>query len=331
MILRLSSLVFAISVAPLAFCISSSEIPSDTPVNQLVSSANALLAQGNFNDALTYFDVAITRDPTNYLTLFKRGATYLSMGKNNLAGQDFDKVLEIKPDFEGALLQKAKLDSKLGDWAGAKKFYSLAGKKKGPEVTELEEAQGAAVLAIDAEKKKDWEGCVAQADVAIKIASSLGSLRKLRARCRFERGEIHEGVGDLAHVLQLHPRDIDTHIQMSAYLYYSLGDTERGLTQIRRCLHQDPDSKACSKVYKRERAYDKEMGRINKLFEKKQWNSGAKLLVPTGEDAGLIQDVRDEVKDFQLKNIINEKATSDLLATLLEMTCEAYSEVSIHL
>lgn len=113
MILRLSSL--ALGLLSTAAALSPSEIPADTPVSQLIKTASVKLASGNTQDALTYFDVAITRDPKNYLTYFRRGAAYLSLGKTTQAQSDFDKVLEIKPGFEGALVQRAKIKSRKAD------------------------------------------------------------------------------------------------------------------------------------------------------------------------------------------------------------------------
>ena len=107
MIFRLSSLALGLlSTAPLTNALSTSEIPTDTPVSQLLKDASIKLATGNAQDALTYFDVAISRDPKNYLTFFKRGAAYLSLGRTVQAQSDFDKVLELKPGFEGALVNE---------------------------------------------------------------------------------------------------------------------------------------------------------------------------------------------------------------------------------
>ena len=222
MIIRFSALAFAASLLSsqsLVLALSASDIPSDIPISSLLSSANAHLANGETNDALTYYDVAISRDPNNYLTYFKRGATYLSLGRTAQAQEDFDKVLSIKPGFEGALLQRAKIKSKNGEWDAAKKDYVAAGKASGTEIGELEEAQGAAALAMDAAQKGNWEDCVTQAGVAIMIASRHLSLRQLRARCRFERGEVQEGISDLAHVLQMQPGLTDPHLQISSILF----------------------------------------------------------------------------------------------------------------
>ncbi len=315
--------VFLLS-SSFALCLSPSDIPSDTPIASLVSSAKINLAQGNANDALTYFDAAISRDPDNYLTIFQRGATYLSLGKNAQASRDFDKVLAIRPDFEGALLQRAKIKSKNADWKAALQDYEAAGKKGGAEIAQLEGAYGASLLASDAEKAEKWDECIAQAGGAIMVASTSKGLRLLRARCRFERGEVLEGVADLAHVLQISPGSTEPLLQISSMMFFSLGDLDKGLEHVRKCLHSDPDSKACSKLYKRERQIDKTMKQINTLKQKRQLNSAVKLLI--GE-TGLIDAIREDVKLAKEAGYFHKKAPEGLYGSLIVSVCELYTDV----
>ena len=331
MITRLSSLALGAVLfsSPLGYCISPSEIPSDTPIVSLVSSAKSHLAQGNANDALTYFDVAISRDPRNYLTIFQRGATYLSLGKNEKARRDFDKVLTIRPDFEGALLQRAKIKSRNADWSAAKEDYVRAKKTESEDFIQLEEAWGAASLASDAEKAGDWENCVGHAGTAILVASTALDLRQMRARCRFERGEVLEGVSDLAHALQISPSAIEPHMQISTMMFYSMADTDKGIEQMRKCLRSDPDSKSCSKLFRREKQLDKVLKQATALKEKRQFNSAVKLLVGTAEDPGLMQDVNEDVKEFKEAGYIHKNSPDELYSRLVEMTCECYTEVRI--
>ncbi|KAI9788195.1 MAG: hypothetical protein M1816_007047 [Peltula sp. TS41687] len=326
-----SLLILLLTSTPFTLCLSPSDIPHDTPISSLISSANAHLSQGDYHSALTYFDVAISHDPQNYLPIFKRGITYLSLGKTAQASQDFDVVLRIRPDFEAALLQRAKLRSKHADWVGARADYEAAGKQD--EAAEVEEAQAAADLAAEAEAKGDWEGCVANSGRAIVTASTALGLRQLRARCRLERGEVHEAVSDLAHVLQMAPGATEPHLQMSAMLFYSLADTERGLGQVRRCLHSDPDSKLCSRLFRREKKVEKVLKWVRELMEKRRYDGAVKLLVKTGgkreeEQPGLIQLVKDEIRELRDAGTIHQKAPDDLLALLTEMACEAYTEMN---
>ena len=331
MITRLSSLALGAVLfsSPLSQCISPSEIPSDTPIASLVSSAKSYLAQGNANDALTYFDVAILRDPRNYLTIFQRGATYLSLGKNEKASRDFDKVLTIRPDFEGALLQRAKIKSRNADWSAAKEDYVRAKKTESEDFIQLEEAMGAASLASDAEKAGDWENCVGHAGTAILVASTALDLRQRRARCRFERGEVLEGVSDLAHALQISPSAIEPHMQISTMMFYSMADTDKGIEQMRKCLRSDPDSKSCSKLFRREKQLDKVLKQASALKEKRQFNSAVKLLMGTAEDPGLMQGVKEDVKEFKEASYIHKNSPDELYSHLVEMTCECFTEVRI--
>lgn len=332
MIIRKSYLALGASLllsSPVAFCLSPSDIPSDTPIASLVSSAKANLAQGKAQEALTYFDVAVSRDPRSYLTIFQRGATYLSLGKNAQAHEDFNKVLSIKPDFEAALLQRAKIKSRNADWEAAKKDYMAAKKTETPEYQDLEEAQGAAKLAADAEKAGDWEACVTQAGTAIMVASTALSLRQMRARCRFEKGEVLEGASDLQHVLQISPRSTKPHLQISSMLFYALGDTEKGLAQVYKCLHSDPDSKACARLRRQEKKIDKLLKQINLLKEKRQFSGAVKILIGSADDTGLIDIIKEDVKDAKAAGMIHKNSPNDLYASLIELTCELYGEVGV--
>lgn len=332
MIIRLQSLALSalcFSSVPFAAALSAADVASDTPLSQLLASANANLAQGNAQDALTYFDIAIQRDPSNYLTLFKRGATNLSLGRNSQASRDFDQVLTLKPGFEGALTQRAKIKSRNADWAGARQDYAAAGKQDVQDLADLEEAEGAAKLSADAEKAGDWEACVTHAGTAILVAGTAVELRQRRARCRLEKGEVMEATADLTHALQINTGLTEPHLQISAMTFYSLGETDKGITAVSKCLHNDPDSKACQKLRKSEKAVDRTLKKINKLFEKRQYASAVKLLVQQSEDEpGLLQEVKDDVKTYRRAGYIHPKAGDSLYGNLVERTCEAYTEMN---
>ncbi|KAF2752177.1 DnaJ-domain-containing protein [Sporormia fimetaria CBS 119925] len=329
MLVRLSILALGLgllSTTPLAHALSPSDIPADIPVSQLIKDASAKLAAGDAQEALTYFDVAISRDPKNYLTYFRRGAAYLQLGRAAQAQHDFDKVLEIKPGFEGALVQRAKIKARKADWAAASKDYEAAGKKD--EVAALEAAQGAAVLAEEAAAKGDWDSCIHNAGEAIIVAGAAYDLRKTRARCRFEKGEVVEGISDLQHLLQMNTGDVGPHLQSSAMAFYSLGETEKGLKHIAQCLQSDPDSKKCTKLRRREKNLEKQVKKARQLHEKKQNVAAVKLLVPRADEPGLLKEVKDDFQEYVKEGYIYPNAPQGLYASLVEITCEAYSEMT---
>jgi DnaJ family protein C protein 3 len=325
MILRLSSL--ALGLLPLASALSATDIPSDTPVSQLIRDASVKLAGGNTQEALTYFDMAISRDPRNYLTFFKRGAAYLSLGRTAQAQHDFEKVLELRPGFEGALVQRAKIRARKADWTAARKDYEAAGKPD--EIAQLEEAQGAAIMAQEAADKGDWDSCISNAGTAILVAGGAYDIRKTRARCRFEKGEVVEGISDLQHLLQINTGDTEPHLQSSAMAFYSLGETEKGLKHVAQCLQSDPDSKACMKLRRREKNLEKTINRVRTFFSKRQYATASKLLIDRGEEElGLLKEVKQDFKDYTEAGYIFPNSPQGLYQTILEMTCEAYVEMN---
>ncbi|KAG7284109.1 hypothetical protein NEMBOFW57_010470 [Staphylotrichum longicolle] len=327
MLIRLSTLAFAASILStpsLVTCLSPSDIPADTPVSKLLASAQGHLSRGETGDALAYYDAAIARDPTNYLTFFKRATTYLSLGRTSQATDDFQKVLSLKPGFEGAHVQLGKLKARHGDWDAAKEHYEKA--KRTEELASLEEAKGAATLAEAAAKEENWEECVKQADDAILTANRALALRELRARCAFERGAMERGIGDLQHILQMKPGDTSPHVKISAIQFYALGELQEGMTSIRKCLHSDPESKECKRLLKIEKQVDKVVQKVTKALEKNQHMTAVRQLVPSTDGEGLIKEVKDQVHMLREDGTIPKAAGNVLIARLVEMACQAYHE-----
>ncbi|RMZ83324.1 hypothetical protein DV737_g1713, partial [Chaetothyriales sp. CBS 132003] len=335
-----AGLVGAVFSLLLATVLADVVISPDTPLNQLVSSAKAARARGATNDALSYFDAAIARDGSDYLTRFQRGATYLAAGRNAQAKADFDSVLRLKPDFDGALLQRAKISARSADWAAARHDYKAAGAKAAAELASLDEAEGAAYLAAEAEKKGDWDACVNNAGTAIMIATAAASLRQLRARCRFELGEVQMGVSDLQHVLQLNPSAVEPHLQIAAMQFYILGDTDAGLGSIKRCLHADPESKPCKALFREMKALSKSLDRVSNLMETRKYTAAVKLLVDQGPDStkadstepeqGILSQIKSNMAAHTPGYILSppSRAPSALYTTFLTHTCSAYQSVS---
>ncbi|KAI5854094.1 DnaJ domain-containing protein [Durotheca rogersii] len=332
MIVPLSTLALAaaaLSSTGLVHALSATDIRSDAPISSLLSSAQSHLARGETSEALAYYDAVIARDPSDYLTFFKRATTYLSLGRTSQATSDFNKVLELKPGFEGAHMQLGKLKARAADWDGAKDHYLSANRKAGsPEFDSLVEAQGAAKLAEAAANQGNWDECISQVGEAIFVANRAAPLRELRVRCRFEKGEVEEGMNDLQHILQMRAGDTTPHQQISATTFYGLGDLEQGMAQIKKCLHSDPESKPCKKLLKQQKSISKTLAKVNKALERNQPMTGVKLLVPSGEEQGLIDEVEGQIKELKQRGIIPARAPSTLLARLVEMACQAYYEAN---
>lgn len=326
MLFKISAIALAVrAVSALA----AEDIPADTPVSSLLASAQGHLSRGETGEALVYYDAAIVRDPTDYLTYFKRATTYLSLGRASQATDDFNTVLSLRPGFEAAHVQLGKIKQRVADWDGARdQLRQAKGSSDAQDLlAAVDEAEKAARAAEVAEASSDWEECVNQASVAIMVATRAASLRNLRARCRFARGEVEEGVGDLQHVLHLKPGDVSPFLVISAINFYALGDLEKGMLHVRKCLQSDPDSKPCRALLRQEKSAEKTLAKVEKAFSKDQPSTGTMQLIPTGDNPGLIQEVKDQMAALRDQGILPAAAPNHLVSKLTSMTCQGYYKV----
>merc|ERR1711939_294865 len=157
-------------------------------------------------------------------------------------------------------------------------------------------------------------------------------LRQLRSRCRFEMGEIEMGISDLQHVLQIQPSLLDPYAQMSSMQFYSLGQTENALTQVKRCLQSDADYKPCKTLFREEKVLAKALKRVDELMEGRKFNQATKELTGSTPDTepGLLSEIKNNFAAHREAGYIHHTASSGLYSIYLEKTCEAYLGMNNH-
>ena len=305
---------------------------SQQPVAHLIASAKAARAKGETNEALQYFDAAIRKDSSDYLTLFQRGATFLSAGRHSQAKSDFDSVLHLKPGFEAALLQRAKIHARNAEWDAAKRDYQNAGAKGVEELAQTQEAEGAAYIAFEAEKNKDWEACATNAGVAIMTAAGSLPLRQLRSRCRLEKGDIQMGISDMQHILQLQPSLLEPYVHMSSMELYSLGQVDQALGHVKKCLQSDADYKPCKGLFKEAKVLSKGLKRVDDLLASRKYNQASKQLTGSTPETepGLLTDLKTGFAARREDGSIHPAASEGLYAMYLDKTCEAFLGMNNH-
>ena len=130
--LNLPSVIVSVVLLASSGCVfaePSSEAPN---LRSIVSRANVLLSAGQFHDAAKSLSEAIELSPADYSLYFKRATAYYSLNRHSQAMDDFDTVLRMtEGSFHQALLMKAKLYTKDGDWAKARDQVKLFTNKVG--------------------------------------------------------------------------------------------------------------------------------------------------------------------------------------------------------
>ncbi|ORX92117.1 TPR-like protein [Basidiobolus meristosporus CBS 931.73] len=297
---------------------------------QYLDEANRMLAAGRFNEALSSYDSAIERDPSNYLTYFKRATTYLSLGRSNAALEDFNKILDIKPDFEQALFQRAKINLKEGFLSKAKsdiKEYmqknptSSEGKKY---LDDVQEAETSIDLGENALKSKNYDDCIKHYTKAITIASTMSSLRLKRADCYLRKGEIEAAVGDFSRAATLNPADASNLYKLSNLQYFILYDPQHALNSVKQCLTYDPDDKLCKPMFRKIKKLEKDIKKAETDVEKKLYLAAVNKLIGPNSDDGLIHKAEEEVRQALESIGISSSPKSLLYIKLAQLSCKAY-------
>ncbi|CAJ0762437.1 10858_t:CDS:2, partial [Entrophospora sp. SA101] len=109
--------------------------------------------------------------------------------------QDFSKVLELRPDFDQALIQRAKLFITEGSLAEAKrdltKYFKKAPKDDAVKklLESITKAEESILKAEKLFKEKNYEGCINELSLALDISPKSYKSRLLRSECYLANGE----------------------------------------------------------------------------------------------------------------------------------------------
>ncbi|CAG8640603.1 388_t:CDS:2, partial [Acaulospora morrowiae] len=324
--MKLRCLAFAL--LPLTLSITSLVLCEKT-TQQHFEEGDEHFMKGNYDEALKSFDAAISQDPTNYLYIFKRAATYMQLKQSSAAVQDFTKILKLNPDFEPALLQRAKYFLKEGSLNEAKvDLQKILDKKENVEASNslksITVAENLIEEADDALKTNNYEACIEKISKAIKISSKSPRLRLTRAQCHLEKGEVDEAVRDLTAASQLKPDDSNLLIRLCRLNYFSLYNIEQARNNIKQCLRYDPELKSCKSLHRLIKKFEKEVETVSNGIEGKRWQASINKLMGLGSSKGqgLIAEVENEFKNT--KEGLQKK---ELIIKLYSWTCKAYQEL----
>ena len=72
----------------------------------MVNKGDAFYNQGNYTQAIQYYDKALATDPNDKYALDGKGNALHNQGNNKLAIQYYDKALAIDPHYMDAIYDK---------------------------------------------------------------------------------------------------------------------------------------------------------------------------------------------------------------------------------
>ncbi|CAM4970544.1 unnamed protein product [Rotaria socialis] len=234
------------------------------------------LATGQLVDALSEFHLAIDGDPKNYVAYFRRAAVYLGMGKSKSALPDLNKVIELKPDFFAARMQRGNLLLKQGDFDEAKLDFEniLTSDASNSEARSQFEITTKLIETVKEAKnayaKQDYTKNIELLSAIIEHCPWAITLREQRADSYLKSGDYTKAVSDLKATAKLIPDNTQAFLKISQLLY-TMGDADDSLTNIRECLKLDADHKECHSHYTKVKKLAKQLESIRDGISQSNW------------------------------------------------------------
>ncbi|XP_058471353.1 dnaJ homolog subfamily C member 3a [Solea solea] len=256
----------------------------DGSVDNHIEMGKKLLAAGQLADALSHFHAAVDGDPTNYMAYYRRATVFLAMGKSKSALPDLSRVIELKPDFTSARLQRGNLLLKQGRLDEAESDFkkvmkSSASDKEQKEaqsqLTKSDEIQRLVAQAHSSFSSKDYVTAASQLHTVIETCVWDVTAREMRAECFIQLGEMGKAISDLKAASKLKNDNTQAFYKLST-IYYNLGDHEMSLNEVRECLKLDPDHKQCYSHYKQVKKLNKQIQSAEALIQEQRYEEAVR-------------------------------------------------------
>lgn len=266
-------------------------------MQQLLDEAKVHLAKNKYNEALQCYDKAADKDASNYMIYFRRAATHLTIGRVNNALRDFGRVLDIRPNFDQALLQRGKLLLKSCSLDAAIADLNLYLQSNPADASAIEALTDAQNAEADIANLASASGLP-----ALETLSRLAVTCPLAAEYRMKRidiylqmGEFEMACGDLTRIAQLHPDDTAILTRLAKLQITHLGEPASAQQTLKQCLHQDPEQKDCKRLFRELKKLDKSIGRVDFRVAGNDWKGVVGLLLGDGEVGGGIVEEAERV------------------------------------
>ncbi|MCL4118643.1 UNVERIFIED_CONTAM: hypothetical protein GTU68_038064 [Idotea baltica] len=192
--------------------------------------------------------------------------------------QDLDSTLRLKPDFVAARVQKASILVKLGRLDEAYiELEKVLQKENGNEealrlLATYNYVTEKVLLARNSIIDHHYDEALHLLKDIIELCPWDASMREMRFEAFMALGETMSAIVELRSITKLTQDNTDAYFQLSS-LYYTVGDVDQSLIEIRECLKLDPDHKECFPLYKKLKKVAKLVSNAQEYVNNKDYSS----------------------------------------------------------
>ncbi|KFD61432.1 hypothetical protein M514_05995 [Trichuris suis] len=213
-------------------------------------------------------------DPDNYMTLYRRATAYLANGRSKSAIPDLNKVVELKPDFVAARLQRGSILLKQGDLDAAEKDFQTvinrdqSSRDAEENIRRVKQFRQEITSADKFMSYKDYGSAEAILNRLIEARTNYSSL--FVSLFLFRSRQCLGAISDIRSATRLVPDNTKAMYKASQFSYM-LGNLHDAIEGIRECLKIDPDQRECFTFYKKLKRLVKVHDSVLDASAKEQW------------------------------------------------------------
>eukprot|EP01006_Ploeotia_vitrea_P012390 TRINITY_DN32849_c0_g1_i1.p1 TRINITY_DN32849_c0_g1~~TRINITY_DN32849_c0_g1_i1.p1 ORF type:complete len:481 (+),score=6.51 TRINITY_DN32849_c0_g1_i1:88-1530(+) len=249
-------------------------------VGKLRSAAELATTKGEVDKSLKLWNQVIDIEPDNEINYYKRFRVYLRQHKYREALLDLSSAIRIKPTYEAALVQRAKLNMKMGKCSESfTDFNNLKNiNPKHKDLSLLGDAQACTDALAQGYKLMDMGRHHEARDffnTAIKFTESSVTVYLSRAICSLHLGDYYETVADSGKALKIEGNNLEA-LELRGKGYYLLGEFDMAMNHFRQGLQYDPEHNSIKQFYRTVKKIQTAEGKAIKAQNNKDWDNAVK-------------------------------------------------------
>lgn len=187
-----------------------------TPGMMEALEADQALEAGDFQSAVRHLDAAIAADGPNVHYLVSRGQARYQLGQHDDAITDFERALQLRPDFPDLHFEKGKAELRARRYAEAEASFTRdLGAGEPSPITYFNRHSARKGLG-------NIGGALADLDIALELLPDSVPLRLARVDLRTQDGDAEGAIADLKLAIAAQPDDAQLY-DKRARLAFSLG------------------------------------------------------------------------------------------------------------
>lgn len=247
--------------------------------------ANEMYKKGNFVEALSLYDKAISLSPRNAAYRSNRAAALTALGKIGEAVKECEEAVRLDPNYWRAHQRLGSLLLRVGQVENARKHLCFPGQPQdSTELQKLQAVEKHLSKCTDTRRIRDWKSALRETDAAIAAGADFSpQLFMCRVEAHLKLHQLEDAESSLSVVPKFEPCSNSSQTRFfgmlsEAYLFFvqaqiemALGRFDNAVTAAEKAGHIDPRNVEVAVLLNNVRLVARARARGNDLFKSERY------------------------------------------------------------